>query len=65
VWVGGGDLADEIAAASPRTKVMILSADGDGDTIMRAMRAGAAGYVHKPAASRSCGRRLSEYRAAR
>ncbi len=37
----------EIAAASPRTKVMILSADGDSDTIMQAMRAGAAGYVHK------------------
>ena len=37
----------EIAAASPRTKVLILSADGNSDTVMRAMRAGAAGYVHK------------------
>jgi two-component system, NarL family, nitrate/nitrite response regulator NarL len=43
---GIGALGD-IAAASPRTKLMILSADGDGDTVMRAMRAGAAGYVHK------------------
>ena len=37
----------EIATASPRTKVLILSADGNSDTVMRAMRAGAAGYVHK------------------
>ncbi len=37
----------EITAASPRTKVLVLSADGNSDTIMRAMRAGAAGYVHK------------------
>lgn len=37
----------EILAASPRTKVLILSADGNSETIMRAMRAGAAGYVHK------------------
>lgn len=36
-----------IAAASPRTKVLILSADGSSDAIMQAMRAGAAGYVHK------------------
>jgi two-component system, NarL family, nitrate/nitrite response regulator NarL len=38
---------DQIADASPRTKVLILSADGDSDAIMRAMRAGASGYVHK------------------
>ena len=38
---------DQIAAASPRTKVLILSADGDSSVIMRAMRAGASGYVHK------------------
>jgi two-component system, NarL family, nitrate/nitrite response regulator NarL len=43
---GIGALA-EISAASPRTKVLILSADGNSDTIMRAMQAGAAGYVHK------------------
>lgn len=37
----------EISGASPRTKVLILSADGNSDSIMRAMRAGAAAYVHK------------------
>jgi two-component system, NarL family, nitrate/nitrite response regulator NarL len=37
----------EISGASPRTKVLVLSADGDSDSVMRAMRAGAAGYVHK------------------
>ena len=37
----------EISGASPRTKVLILSADGTSDSIMRAMRAGAAAYVHK------------------
>jgi two-component system, NarL family, nitrate/nitrite response regulator NarL len=37
----------ELTAAAPGTKVVILSADGDGDAIMRAMRAGASGYVHK------------------
>jgi two-component system, NarL family, nitrate/nitrite response regulator NarL len=37
----------QIADASPQTKVLILTADGDSDAIMRAMRAGAAGYVHK------------------
>lgn len=43
---GIGALA-ELAAASPRTKVLILSADGNSDSIMRAMRAGAAGDIHK------------------
>ncbi len=37
----------EILAASPRTKVLILSADGKSDAIMRAMGAGASGYGHK------------------
>jgi two-component system, NarL family, nitrate/nitrite response regulator NarL len=37
----------QLAEASPDTKVLVLSADGDGDAIMRAMRSGAAGYVHK------------------
>jgi two-component system, NarL family, nitrate/nitrite response regulator NarL len=30
-----------------RMKVMILSGDGDNDSILQAMRAGAAGFVHK------------------
>jgi len=38
---------DQIMDACARTKVLILSADGDSDAIMRAMGAGAAGYVHK------------------
>jgi two-component system, NarL family, nitrate/nitrite response regulator NarL len=36
-----------LTEASPRTKVLILSADGDSDAILQAMRAGAAGFVHK------------------
>jgi two-component system, NarL family, nitrate/nitrite response regulator NarL len=43
----GLDALADISGASPRTKVLVLSADGDSDTVMRAMRAGAAGYVHK------------------
>jgi len=37
----------EISSSSPRTRVLVLSADADSDTVMRAIRAGAAGYVHK------------------
>jgi two-component system, NarL family, nitrate/nitrite response regulator NarL len=37
----------QITSACPRAKVMVLSADGDNAVIMRAMRAGASGYVHK------------------
>jgi two-component system, NarL family, nitrate/nitrite response regulator NarL len=37
----------DLLGVSPRTKVLILSADGNTDSVMRAMRAGAAGYVHK------------------
>lgn len=37
----------QIVAASPETKVLILSAAGDHDAVHRAMRAGASGYVHK------------------
>jgi two-component system, NarL family, nitrate/nitrite response regulator NarL len=36
-----------IITASPLTKVLILTADGDTDSIMQAMRAGAVGYIHK------------------
>lgn len=43
---GLGALRD-LFAVSPLTKVLILSADGDTDSIMQAMRAGAVGYVHK------------------
>jgi two-component system nitrate/nitrite response regulator NarL len=37
----------QLTDACPRAKVLILSADGDHEAVMRAMRAGAAGYVHK------------------
>jgi two-component system, NarL family, nitrate/nitrite response regulator NarL len=48
-----GDAGDGIGAirglteACARTKVLMLSADGDSGAILRAMRAGAAGFVHK------------------
>jgi two-component system nitrate/nitrite response regulator NarL len=43
---GVGAIAD-VGAASSGTKVLILSADCDNETIVQAMSAGAAGYVHK------------------
>jgi two-component system, NarL family, nitrate/nitrite response regulator NarL len=43
----GIEAIGRLAAASARTKVLILSADGDSDAILQAMRAGAAGFVHK------------------
>lgn len=36
-----------LTEACARTKVLMLSADGDSSAILRAMRAGAAGFVHK------------------
>lgn len=43
----GLDALSTIVAASPETKVLILSAAGDHEAVCRAMRAGASGYVHK------------------
>jgi two-component system, NarL family, nitrate/nitrite response regulator NarL len=37
----------QLTAASQGVKVLILSADGGSDAILQAMRAGAAGFVHK------------------
>jgi two-component system, NarL family, nitrate/nitrite response regulator NarL len=37
----------QLTEASARTKVVILSADGDRDAILQAMRSGASGFVHK------------------
>lgn len=37
----------EMTAASPGTKVLVLSADPDTDGILRALSAGASGYLHK------------------
>jgi two-component system, NarL family, nitrate/nitrite response regulator NarL len=36
-----------VIAVSPGTRVLILAADGDNDAMRRAVRLGAAGYVHK------------------
>jgi two-component system, NarL family, nitrate/nitrite response regulator NarL len=37
----------EVVAECNGTRILILSADGDSEAIMQAMRAGASGYVHK------------------
>ena len=37
----------DVIAASPGTRVLILTADGDIESIMQAVQAGACGYVHK------------------
>ena len=45
-----GDCLDAIGrvlAASPNTKVVVLSADRDPDGVLGALRAGASGYLHK------------------
>ena len=38
---------EEMTAGSPATKVLVLSADPDTDGILRALSAGASGYLHK------------------
>jgi two-component system, NarL family, nitrate/nitrite response regulator NarL len=43
----GVDAIGEMLAASTRTKVLVLTADRDSDGIVRALRAGASGYLHK------------------
>lgn len=43
----GIDALSQIVAASPATKVLILSAAGEHSAVRRAMQAGASGYVHK------------------
>lgn len=43
-----GDAVDHIAGVvAAGTKVVVLTADGDGDAVVRALDSGAAGYVHK------------------
>ncbi len=47
---GGADgltVIGPILAASPRTSVLVLSADQDAEGIRLALRAGASGYLHK------------------
>lgn len=41
------DTLGELAKASPRTRTLVLTADRDPDGMLRALAAGAVGYVHK------------------
>lgn len=38
---------DDLTLASPSTKIVVLSADGEPDTVRQALDRGAAAYVHK------------------
>jgi len=42
----GLDSIANMIAASSRTKVLVLSADDDNDGVLRALQAGASGYLH-------------------
>lgn len=41
------DAMDDLTLASPGTKIVVLTADGDQKTILRALDRGARAYVHK------------------
>jgi two-component system nitrate/nitrite response regulator NarL len=41
------EVIGELLAASPGTKVLLLSADPSTDGVLRALQSGAAGYLHK------------------
>lgn len=43
----GVDAIGEMIAASNRTKILVLTADRDSDGVLRALGAGASGYLHK------------------
>lgn len=43
----GIDVIDEVVTAGVRTKVVMLTADRDAESVRRALELGAAGYVHK------------------
>ncbi|QKK20292.1 response regulator [Rhizobium indicum] len=49
---GGIDAISEILARSPQTKVLMLTASEDIDSVVAALRRGAAGYVVKGSGSR-------------
>jgi DNA-binding NarL/FixJ family response regulator len=49
---GGLDAARQIAAASPATRLVMLTSSEDEDDLMAAMKAGARGYVLKGVAGR-------------
>jgi two-component system nitrate/nitrite response regulator NarL len=41
------DVIEQLVPISPRTRIVMLTADGDAATLRQALDAGAAGYVHK------------------
>ena len=43
----GPDIIGQLIAASPGTKILVLSADPHADGVLEALRAGASGYLHK------------------
>lgn len=43
----GIDAISEMIDASPRTRFLVLSADRDNEGVLRALAAGASGYLHK------------------
>jgi DNA-binding NarL/FixJ family response regulator len=43
----GVDVVDDLLDASPHTAVVVLTADPDPDAMLKALQAGARGYVHK------------------
>ncbi|GLZ43004.1 response regulator transcription factor [Actinokineospora sp. NBRC 105648] len=48
----------ELTAASPRTKILVLTADDDPEVVARALDAGAAGYLHKTGSVRALAQAL-------
>ena len=47
--LNGLDAAARIARVFPRTRVVVLSMNADGDSVLKALRAGAVGYLVKSA----------------
>jgi DNA-binding NarL/FixJ family response regulator len=47
--LNGLDVAARIAGALPNTRIIMLSMNADGDSVLRALRAGAGGYLVKTA----------------
>ena len=43
----GPDIIGQLIAASPGTKILVLSADPHADGVLEALKAGASGYLHK------------------
>ena len=56
----GIDLIRRARAASPRTQVMVITVFGDEETVVRAIEAGAVGYLLKDGTASSIGRSIGE-----